>query len=62
MLVIDGAEPEKAEQVSAEDAVVRVLELREGGLSLKNAVRTVAEDTGISKNLLYDMALRSEKK
>ena len=62
VLVIDGAEPEKAEQVSAEDAVVRVLELREGGLSLKNAVRTVAEDTGISKNLLYDMALRSEKK
>jgi len=61
VLVIDGApEPSPAEQAaSLDDALVRLHGLTESGLSLKDAVRQVAEESGLSKNLLYTEALKT---
>ena len=43
--------------MTLEEAVERVLTLRDGGMRLKDAVRQVAADTGLSKNELYSAAL-----
>ena len=37
----------------------RVLALRDGGMKLKEAVRRVADDTGLPRNALYDTALKA---
>lgn len=57
VLVIAGAEPVKEPETSLEDALLRVRELREGGLSLKEAAKKCSEETGFAKNELYDAAL-----
>ena len=41
-----------------EEGVERVLRLRADGVRMKDAVRQVADDTGLSRNELYDAALR----
>ena len=50
VLVVEGA-PE------TEDALARVAELREQGLSLRDAVKQAAKETGLPKNELYDRAV-----
>ena len=35
-----------------------MLRLREDGMRMKDAVRQVADDTGLSRNDLYDAALK----
>ena len=40
-----------------EDALARVAELREQGLSLRDAVKQAAKETGLPKNELYDRAV-----
>ena len=52
VLVVAGAE-QSAEAVSLEQAVGMVRELTETGIRTKDAVRQVAEETGVSKNALY---------
>ena len=47
---------EAPEEVSLEDGVARVLEKRAQGLSMKDAARQVAAETGLSKNELYAAA------
>ena len=59
VLIIEGAAPEVAPELSMEDAVRRVLELRDSGLSLKDAAKRCSEETGYPKNALYDRALKS---
>ena len=39
--------------------VALVLRRREEGMRLKDAVRAVADDTGLSRNALYDAALKN---
>ena len=57
VLVIKGAEI--AEHViSMEEALELVRSLQEEGKSLKDAVKRVASDHGLSKNELYDMAIK----
>ena len=57
VLVVEGA-PEAAEAEPApQDALARVEALREQGLSLRDAVRQAAKETGLSKNELYDRAV-----
>ena len=41
------------------EAVASVLALRDGGMKLKEAVRRVADDTGLPRNALYDTALKA---
>ena len=57
VLVVRGAEEEE-HGISMEEALSRVRALQEEGASLKDAVRRVAADHGLSKNELYDLAVR----
>ena len=58
VLVVAGAEPEEAPAVSLEEAVEEVLRLREEGVGTKDAVRQVAQATGLSRNELYAAAMK----
>ena len=60
VLVIEGAPPpdETAEESKLEEALLRLRELTEAGISRKDAARRVAEETGIAKNVLYAEGLR----
>ena len=58
VLIIEGA-PEAEETVlTFEEAVERVKSLREEGLSVSDAAKQVAKETGFSKNALYDAAVK----
>lgn len=59
VLVIHGC-TEAEEEMTMEQALELVDQLRSGGSSLKDAVKRVSSEHGISKNDLYDAALRSE--
>ena len=57
VLVVAGRPPRQKAAVTADEAVERVLALRDQGMRLKDAARQVAADTGLSKNELYAAAL-----
>lgn len=58
VLVVEGAPPAAEEEMTLEQGLERVKELRERGLSLKDAARQAAKETGLPKNELYTLALR----
>lgn len=58
VLIVEGAAPLAPEAVSEADALEAVRALIGQGLSRKDAVRRVSEQTGIPKNELYNAALR----
>ncbi len=58
VLIVEGAAPAAPEAVSEADALAAVRALLEQGLSRKDAVRRVSEQTGIPKNELYNAAVR----
>lgn len=57
VLVIGGRSIEKTE-MTLEDGVALVLQRKNSGMKLKDAVRSVADDTGLPRNALYDAALK----
>ena len=57
VLVVAGAAPREEAAVTLEEGAAQVLALVEAGQRLKDAVREVAEHTGLSKNGLYATAL-----
>ena len=57
VLIVAGAEPEEKKVATAEDAVARVKELMDGGLSRKDAVKQAAQELHLPKNVVYDAAL-----
>ena len=59
VLVLAGAEPRDRGAVSLEEGVSLVLSRREAGERMKDAVRQVAADTGLSRNELYEAALKA---
>ena len=59
VLVVAGREPVREAAVSLEEGVRLVLERREAGERMKDAVRQVAAATGLSRNELYDAALKA---
>lgn len=61
VLVVEGAAPKAPPQVSLDEALELVECCRTEGLSLKDAVKKCAEDTGIPKNVLYDAAVRKSR-
>lgn len=61
VLVVAGAESVAEEAPDPDDALVQVNALRREGVSLKDAVRQVADSMGLKRNLLYSMALESDK-
>jgi 16S rRNA (cytidine1402-2'-O)-methyltransferase len=59
VLVVEGAAPEPpAEGAGLAEALGRVAGLRAEGRSLKDAVKKASEETGLSRNELYEAALR----
>lgn len=60
VLVVAGAQREQEPGLSLEEGVARVLRLRAEGLRLKDAARQVAQDTGLSRNELYNAALSQQ--
>ncbi len=59
VLVVAGAQPEEESAVTLEEGVERVLRLRESGMKMKEAVRTVAAQTELNKNDLYQAVLNA---
>jgi len=59
VLVVAGREPVKEAAVSLEEGVRLVLARREAGERMKDAVRQVSAATGLSRNELYDAALKA---
>ena len=57
MLVVGGRTQEQTE-LKLEEGVALVLQRKNGGMKLKDAVRSVADDTGLPRNALYDAALK----
>jgi len=60
VLVIRGAPEPAPEPFSREDALALVAEYRAAGLSLKEAAKKAAGESGYSRNELYAMALEAE--
>jgi 16S rRNA (cytidine1402-2'-O)-methyltransferase len=59
VLVVRGAAPAPEEEPSLEDGLAMVERLRsEEGLSLRDAVKRAATELGLSRNQLYDLAVR----
>ena len=61
VLVVAGARPMEEPVVTLEEGVSRVQRLREDGIKMKEAVRSVAGQTALNKNELYDAVLKAEK-
>ena len=59
VLVVAGRQRSDAPALTLEEGVALVLRRREEGQRLKDAVRAVADDTGLCRNALYDAALKS---
>ena len=60
VLVLAGAQPAEEPAVSLEEGVRRVQRLREAGMKMKEAVRTVSAQTELNKNDLYEAVLKAE--
>lgn len=58
VLVVAGREKREGARLTLKEGVERVLQLRENGMKMKEAVRQVADDTGLPRNDLYDAALK----
>ena len=61
VLVVAGARPMEEPAVTLEEGVSRVQRLREDGIKMKEAVRSVAGQRALNKNELYDAVLKAEK-
>ena len=57
VLVVEGAQPVEEESVSPKDGLALVERYRSEGLSLRDAARRAAEETGLPRKELYDRAL-----
>ena len=60
VLVMAGAQPTEEPAVSLEEGVRQVQRLRESGMKMKEAVRTVSAQTELNKNDLYEAVLKAE--
>ena len=60
--MVAGAAPAPPSSIPLREGAAQVLALLESGIRLKDAVKEVAEHTGLSKNELYAAALEQQKK
>jgi len=60
VIVLRGAQEERPEEMSPEEALKAVENYRNQGHSLKEAARLASEETGFSKNELYNMYVNKE--
>lgn len=59
VLVVAGCEKRTSPAVTLEDGVAMVLQRKAAGLRMKDAVRQVADDTGLNRNELYNATLHA---
>ena len=59
VLVVRGAEPLPEREASVEDGLALVDRLQGEGLSLRDAVKRAAKELGLSRNELYDAAVKT---
>lgn len=57
VLVLRGAQPDAVPEITEEAALARVQQYRDEGLSLKEACKRAADETGFAKNTLYSLAI-----
>ena len=62
VLIVAGAKPGEKEIPSETDAAARLAELTAQGLSRKDAVKQTAKELGLSKNAVYEIALKDSEK
>ena len=60
VLVVAGAQPTEEPAILLEEGVRQVQRLREAGIKMKEAVRTVSAQTELNKNDLYEAVLKAE--
>ena len=60
VLVVAGAQPTEEPAISLEEGVRQVQRLREAGIKMMEAVRTVSAQTELNKNDLYEAVLKAE--
>ena len=58
VLILAGAPAEEKDTASETDALARVAQLMEQGLSRKDAVKQTAKELDLPKNVVYDLALK----
>lgn len=58
VLVVEGRAKTDGPQMTLEQGVAMVLKRRAEGMKMKEAVRSVADDTGLNRNELYEAALK----
>ncbi|MCL2409769.1 MAG: 16S rRNA (cytidine(1402)-2'-O)-methyltransferase [Oscillospiraceae bacterium] len=58
VLIIEGTQKSPVSTLPINDAVSMTKKYIESGLSVKDAVKTVAEQTGVSKNTLYNAVIK----
>ena len=61
VLILAGAKPEAKQAPSETDAAARLAELIGQGLSRKDAVKQTARELGLSKNAVYEIALKGSE-
>ena len=61
VLVVEGAAPNRASQFTLETGLDRVCQLQEAGASLRDAVRAAAQEQGLSRSALYQMAVAQKE-
>lgn len=57
VLILRGAQPETTPEITKEEALERVQQYRDEGLSLKEACKRAADETGFARNTLYSLAI-----
>lgn len=57
VLVLRGAQPDAEPEITEDAALARVMQYRDEGLSLKDACKRAADETGFAKNTLYSLAI-----
>ena len=58
VICVQGAEKSEEPEVDMDTALSRVQADRDAGLSLKDAAKRASEETGFSKKMLYDAAVK----
>lgn len=58
VICVQGAEKTEEPEVDMDTALSRVQAYRDSGLSLKDAAKRASEETGFSKKMLYDAAVK----
>jgi 16S rRNA (cytidine1402-2'-O)-methyltransferase len=61
VLIIEGAQEPAAPSVTLADALEKVQQYRSAGLSLREATKRCAVETGFAKNVLYDAAIKEKE-